>query len=351
MQNICQRLARARRKVGLMATIKRIKMPKSPYTNYLLMIAAPAIVSWYYYGALAVKNILVGVVSALVFEMIALLIMKRSLQTLADMHAVFTGFAIAMMLPATVPVWIIGAGTAFAILVAKIPFGSARRAPFVPAAAGMAFLTICFPDQVFRYPDINSDSFGIFDPGASLASQLSAGGVQHVNALKFVSIISGNISGALGTCCALALLGSCALLAVGGAKRIFNVLGFLAACAALAVIFPRGSFSRLASLLTELCAGSLLFSGIFFITDPATSPKHPLTRFIYGAFAGVVCMLLRYFGAFEDSTCFGVLLTNAFWPIIDSALRKIGYHKFIEKSQAKRIEKKNTDTAEGGEPA
>lgn len=93
-------------------------------------------------------------------------------------------------------------------------------------------------------------------------------------------------------------------------------------CSLLAVIFPRGSFSRPVSLLTELCAGSLLFSGIFFVTDPGTSPKHPLTRFIYGAFAGIICMILRYFGTFEDGTCFGILLTNAFWPIVDSALRK-----------------------------
>lgn len=112
-------------------------------------------------------------------------------------------------------------------------------------------------------------------------------------------------------------------------------------CSLLAVIFPRGSFSRPVSLLTELCAGSLLFSGIFFVTDPGTSPKHPLTRFIYGAFAGIICMILRYFGTFEDGTCFGILLTNAFWPIVDSALRKIGYHKFIEKSMAKNAEKRN----------
>ena len=103
---------------------------------------------------------------------------------------------------------------------------------------------------------------------------------------------------------------------------------------------------------SELCAGSRLFSGIFFVTDPGMSPKHPLTRFIYGAFAGIICMILRYFGTFEDGTCFGILLTNAFWPIVDSALRKIGYHKFIEKSMAKSAEKRKQKAAlKGGESA
>ena len=135
-----------------MAKFKRIKTPKSPYMSYLLMLAAPAIVAWYYYGAFAFRAILTGIISAVAVEAVALLIMKRKLNCLSDMHAVFTGFAIAMLLPATAPIWLIGAGSAFAILVAKIPFGPAHKAPFVPAAAGMAFLTVCFPDEVFKYP-------------------------------------------------------------------------------------------------------------------------------------------------------------------------------------------------------
>ena len=337
---------KAKRKVDFMAKFKRIKTPKSPYMSYLLMLAAPAIVAWYYYGAFAFRAILTGVVSAVAVEAVALLIMKRNLSLLSDMHAVFTG------LPATAPVWLIASGAVFAVLVAKIPFGPAHKAPFVPAAAGIAFLTVCFPDEVFKYPAIDSASFDVFEAGSSLAAQLSAGGIQHVNSVGIMSIISGNVAGALGTCCSIALLGSCALLAVGKPKRLINVLGFLTVCSLLAVIFPRGSFSRPVSLLTELCAGSLLFSCIFFVTDPGTSPKPPLTRFIYGAFAGLICMILRYFGTFEDGTCFGILLTNAFWPLVESALRKIGYNRLIEKSMKKSAEKKKRKAAlKGGEPA
>ena len=64
-----------------MARFKRIKAPKSPYMNYLLMLAAPAIVSWYYYGALAFRAILTGIISAVAVEAVALLIMKKKLIT------------------------------------------------------------------------------------------------------------------------------------------------------------------------------------------------------------------------------------------------------------------------------
>lgn len=351
MQNICQRSALTHGKGGFMAKIKRIALPRSPYTTYLVMLAAPAIVSWYFYGSLAFKAILTGVISAVVFEAIALKLMKKELRGLYDMHAVFTGLAIAMMLPATAPFWLITSGTAFAIAVAKIPFGTAKKSPFVPAAAGMAFLTVCFPDRVFRFPDIETAGFDKFST-QSLAAQLRSGGVQHMNSVGVVSMISGNITGALGTCCAIALLGSCALLIFIAPKRLYNLLGFLAACAVLAVLFPRGSFSRGASLLAELCAGSLLFSGVFFVTDPATSPKQPTTRLAYGAFAGVLCMIMRYFGAFEDGSCFGILLANALWPIADSTLRKLGYYRFMDKAAARRAEKKKARSArKGGEPA
>lgn len=86
MQNFCQRNKPANGKVGFMARFKRIKAPKSPYTNYLLMLAAPAIVSWYYYGALAFRAILTGIISAVAVEAVALLIMKRKLNCLSDMH-------------------------------------------------------------------------------------------------------------------------------------------------------------------------------------------------------------------------------------------------------------------------
>lgn len=139
MQNFCQRSKPANGKVDFMAKLKHIKAPKSPYSSYLLMLAAPAIVSWYYYGALAFRAILTGIISAVAVEAVALLIMKKKLHCLSDMHAVFTGFAIAMLLPATAPLWLIGAGAAFAILVAKIPFGSARKAPLCPQLPAWRF--------------------------------------------------------------------------------------------------------------------------------------------------------------------------------------------------------------------
>ena len=334
-----------------MARQKRIKIENRSYLEYMLMLLAPAIVSWYYYGANALRLLFVGIASAVIFELIAVLVMKRDKNSLLDLHCVFTGAALAMMLPATANSGLLIAGTAFAVFVAKIPFGSTMKTPFVPAAAAMAFLSVCFPSEVFAFPTVSATP-ETFEAGTSLAAMLQAGGSQHLNMLRALSIFSGNVPGPMGTCCAAALIGCCAFFLFLKPKRLCNVAGFIAACAVLALLFPRGSFGRLNSLFMELCAGTLLFTAIFFATDPATSPKHPLTRFAYGAFAGTLCMLMRYFGAFEDGSCFGILLANAFWPIADSLLRKIGVYKYID-LLGKKMHKKRNKTAvveQGGEP-
>lgn len=85
-----------------------------------------------------------------------------------------------------------------------------------------------------------------------------------------------------------------------------------------AILFPRlKDAAWQQSVMMELCSGYLLFAGIFLLNDPVTAPRHWLGRLLYGAFAGILVMALRYFGRFEDAACFAVLLVNAFAPILD----------------------------------
>lgn len=85
-----------------------------------------------------------------------------------------------------------------------------------------------------------------------------------------------------------------------------------------AILFPRLKDARLAAERDDgAVLRYLLFAGIFLLNDPVTAPRHWLGRLLYGAFAGILVMALRYFGRFEDAACFAVLLVNAFAPILD----------------------------------
>ena len=58
---------------------------------------------------------------------------------------------------------------------------------------------------------------------------------------------------------------------------------------------------------------------VFIVSDPVTSPKYRLSRILYGAFAGIVTMLFRYFSPLELIAVFAVLLMNALAPVFDIA--------------------------------
>src|SRR5699024_7729567 len=95
---------------------------------------------------------------------------------------------------------------------------------------------------------------------------------------------------------------------------------FTAAAALYAAMFPRLSMGSVISVKYELLAGSLLFCAFYMITDPCTSPRTGEGRCIWGALGGVLLMLLRCYGGFEQGACFAVLLMNALSPLVDRAV-------------------------------
>lgn len=154
------------------------------------------------------------------------------------------------------------------------------------------------------------------------------------NTINVFDIFTGNVPGPAGATCIIVLLGCAVYLGFTRRRAIINSAGFIAACALMALLFPRvySDNARLVSLLMELCSGLLIFAAVFLVTDPATSPERPLHRFLYGAFTGVVCMLLRYFGKFEESVCFSVLITDAVWPpLLERLLRREKKRKLRKK--------------------
>ena len=47
------------------------------------------------------------------------------------------------------------------------------------------------------------------------------------------------------------------------------------------------------------------------LNEPATTPKKPAAKLIFGVLTGVLTMLFRYYGSYEIGGCFAILLVNA----------------------------------------
>ena len=315
--------------------------------DLIIMMIPLVIMGIYLNGYHALRLTFPAVVSAVAVEFIANKI-SRSDNSLGDLSAVATALAISLMLPATCPAYIAAAGSVFAILVAKIPFGGAKHAPFVPAAAGFAFLCVCFPAEVFTYPSVetafNSVLTGAegFVKGTSFGEMLSYGKSIELNSLKMISVLGGKTTGPLGTTYVLAFMGIAVYLFAKRRKKFYVSFAFILTCAVMAMLFPRVNSGIATSVTMELSAGTLLFVGLILIHDPATAPNRAPYSILYGIGAGVICMLLRYFAKYPEGACFSILIMNAITPVVKD------YAKMIKKELKKKKKAQNSLKAKGG---
>lgn len=286
----------------------------------LFLLAA----SFFQNGVTAVLNAAVCVFSACICEYFSFRFILKKEKPLSDLNAVSTGLLIALLLPSCAPLFVGASACAFAVLVCKLPFGSVRNTPFVPAAAAICFASVCFPEYVFSFP-ASSELFKVsfssspeFLKGTSLLEMLSQGTGIRFNVFSATALLSGSYPGTSGTSCVLALLAAAVFIAIRRPKRLVASGGFVFACAVFAFAFPRLSAGRTVSAVTELCAGSLLFTSLLLVNDPVTAPKKKTGMLIYGAACGIICMLLRLFLKNIDAGCLSVMIVNAFALIFEN---------------------------------
>lgn len=294
----------------------------SALKDWIAALCALLVVPAVHYGPRVLAAAGTAVVSALVSEIVFSLFQKRT--ALAEPSSVGIGLAVAMLLPLNAPLWLFAAGPAFAVLAAEGPFGFYGRTPFHPAAAGAAFVILCWPQEVFTYFDPSEPAslpmFGIclFTAAKSPAAVLKEGLKPSVLPLD---LIWGDGVGPLGTTAAL-VIGACFLaLLIRRDVKWETTVSFLLTAALIAALFPRIACSPLTSVKYELLSGSLFFCSVFLMTDPAASPHSFAARCLYGAFAGAMTMVFRRFGAFEQGAVFAVLLANAAVPVLDAVCR------------------------------
>ena len=292
---------------------------RSLFGDYLLMLTVPCVAAYYFYGVRALLVVAASVAAAVITDALAGLIINKKVD-ISDLNSIFTGAAIALMMPASVPYYVAVFASVFAVAVVKVPFGGSMKAPFVPAAAGFAFASVCFKEQVFAFAEGNGGKlFG----ATSLGSMLMNGRAVYVGTASVFDIIGGNVAGPMGTGCALLMVACAFYLLIRRPKALISSVSFVAACIAVIYFFPRVVASFRTNLVPELCSGSLLFAAVFLVTDPSTLPCKTANKIIYGAVCGFICMAMRRMGAYEETVCFAVLLANALRPIFDSAINNM----------------------------
>ena len=232
------------------------------------------------------------------------LIVKKE-QTLFDLSAVITGLLLALNLPANIPLWQAAVGSVFAIIVVKCLFGGIGKNLFNPAISGRVFMLIAFGSMTKAAFPSGVDAVS----GATPLVSLEAG--ETVNLLD---LFLGRHGGAIGATCALALL-------IGGiyllARRVITwhlPTSFIATVFVFSLIIEKFDFL---AALSWVLSGGLLIGAIFMATDYVTSPSTKWGKLLYGLIAGLLTVLIRFFGVYPEGVSFAILLANILDPYID----------------------------------
>lgn len=298
------------------------------YKDMLPALILPLIMALHFYGKRAALVCLVSVSAAVISEIIGSRIIKQKLR-LYDLGSVYIGVLLALMLPASVRLWVPALGSAFAVMLVKIPFGGINSSPFSCTAAAFSFLCICKSNELFAYPVLKIgsavDVFGSenFVAGTSVAQSLLQNKTHGVTAVELINSFIGSVPGPMGMTSAVVLLGILFYILIRRPKTFVNAISFIVTCfigCVITTIIDYGNIFELQTLrmiCVRFFSGFALCIGVFLITEEPQSPDKIIHRIIYGFLAAVGYILLRYFSVFEDAGTFAVLAVNALWPLAE----------------------------------
>lgn len=256
------------------------------------------------FGIDALLVVATCVISAVVCELLFNIIVKKE-QTVSDLSSVVTGLLLALNLPANIPLWQATVGSAFAIIIVKCVFGGLGKNIVNPAITARVFMLIAFGSMTAAVFPTGMDSAS----GATPLTDLDNGVVPNL-----MDLLLGKNGGAIGETCALALIIGGVYLLVRKVISWHIPVAFIGTAFLFTLLVEGGNFE---TALAWTLSGGLLIGAFFMATDYVTSPSTAKGKIIFGIGAGVITVLIRFWGAYPEGVSFAILLMNIVNPFID----------------------------------
>ncbi len=327
-----------------------VRKEKSVTRTMMLVVVALAPATFYglyLYGWPAIILFTITIVSAMVFEVLSLIIARKPVIRFAsDGSALLTAWILAISLPPWAPWWIAVLGSAVAIIIGKQVFGGLGQNVFNPAMVGRVVLLISFPLEMTSFvhpaPLLSSGA-----PSFLHSMEIIFGGVTMdaytgatiLDSVKTIVGQGGTVQDSLTGQYAIGnwLLGSHAgsmaegadiLLLLGGVMLIFTrvirwfiPISMLIAIAAISTVFNLIDPATYPDAMVHLFTGSAMLGAFYIATDPVTSPTSPKGQIFFGVVLGILIYVIRTWAQYPEGMSFAILLMNAVTPLINRYMR------------------------------
>ena len=286
----------------------------------------PALIgSVYFFGFRALTVTLVSAAACVFFEWAWCKLMKVNCKVY-DLSAVVTGVLLAFVCPVTIPYWTIIMGDLFAIILVKMLFGGLGRNIVNPALAGRAFM-FSWPVLMSTWVKVGfENAAGVLNTADAVTAATPLANM-HQGLMceeSILDLLLGNVGGCIGETSALLLLIGFAYLLWRKVITARIPLAYIGTVAVLTFLFPLGNNS-IQWMLAQVFGGGLMLGAIFMATDYVTSPLTKLGQIVYGIGCGVLTVMIRYFGGYNEGVSYAILCMNACVVLLDRIGRPVKF--------------------------
>ena len=269
-----------------------------------------------------------------------------------------TGFLIPLLMPPSIPLWMVAVSTVFGIVIGKEIFGGTGYNIFNPALVARAFTFFAYPsymsgDSVWVY-GMPGNSDGISSATSLLTSSTTSASISQLNDsglfgflsgslhnnlmetdnylgmlgktdLQWSSLFIGNVPGSIGETSTLCVIFGAFFLLLTGIASWRVMLGVLIGMISTSffLYFFGVSINSLNPMMYipphyHFVMGSFAFGTVFMATDPVSSAQTDKGRLYYGLLIGFMCIVIRCINpAYPEGMMLAILFSNALSPLID----------------------------------
>lgn len=286
--------------------IHRNKTTAGIMLDVIISLLPATVAGFIIFGLRALSVVLMCIGVCVISEFLFNKIVKKE-DTTGDLSAVVTGLLLGLNLPAHTPLWQAAVGSIFAIIAVKCIFGGIGCNLVNPAITARVFMLISFTE-------LSRASFPVDSVASATPLAVEAGSEPTL-----VDLFLGNVGGAIGETCKIALLlGGIYLIARGVISWVMPA-SFIGTVFVLSFLIK--DFSLTAALY-QVLSGGLIIGAFFMATDYVTSPATDKGKLIFGIGAGLLTVLIRFWGVYPEGVSFAILLMNILNPYINRWSRR-----------------------------
>lgn len=223
----------------------------------------------------AFGTIALAVGTAILAEYAAQIAMRQPYRA-NDGHAALMGLLIGLLLPPSVPWWVVVVGVGVAIFIGKTVFGGLGGYPMHPAAIGYLILLVSWPAYI--YP-VEYGSIASSHEVVVVLTALMGVGLWMTGYIRWqvpVAVLAGTLATSL---------------------VLWGPLD--------------------GKIVEQFSQGHVVLLAIFMATDSTCSPANRKAMWIHGLGIGFFVVLIRAFGIWPDAAPFALVLMNVMHPLVD----------------------------------